>query len=45
LYYVKGIKFYSLEYLIFTGIAAFGLWHWIKEYRSYEIVGKEKCQT
>ncbi|MBX3241279.1 MAG: nicotinamide riboside transporter PnuC [Chitinophagaceae bacterium] len=35
LYYVKGIKFYSLEYLIFTGIAAYGLYHWIKEYRSY----------
>jgi len=37
LYYIKGIKFYSLEYLIFTGIAAFGLWHWIKERRSYEL--------
>ena len=38
LYYIKGIKFYSLEYLIFTGIAAFGLWHWVKEYRSYDNV-------
>lgn len=35
LYYIKGIKFYSLEYLIFTGIAAYGLYHWVKEYRSY----------
>ncbi|WP_008587857.1 nicotinamide riboside transporter PnuC [Niabella soli] len=35
LYYVKGIKFYSLEYFIFSGIVAFGLLHWIKEYRSY----------
>jgi nicotinamide mononucleotide transporter len=35
LYYIKGIKFYSLEYLIFCGIAAFGLRHWIKEYKSY----------
>ena len=36
LYYVKGIKFYSAEYFIFTIIAAFGLWHWYKEYRSYQ---------
>ncbi|HEX7756426.1 MAG TPA: nicotinamide riboside transporter PnuC [Niabella sp.] len=35
LYYIKGIKFYSLEYLIFTGIVTFGLIHWIREYRSY----------
>lgn len=36
LYFIKGIKFYSLEYLIFTLIAAFGLWNWIREYKSYE---------
>jgi nicotinamide mononucleotide transporter len=36
LYYVKGVKFFSLEYLIFTGLASYGLWNWIKEYRSYE---------
>jgi len=35
LYYIKGVKFYSLEYFIFTIIAAYGLLHWIKEYRSY----------
>lgn len=35
LYYFKGVKFYSLEYLIFTLLAAFGLWHWIKEHKSY----------
>lgn len=35
LYYVKGVKFLSLEYLIFTGLASFGLWNWIKEYKSY----------
>ncbi|WP_300604249.1 nicotinamide riboside transporter PnuC [Niabella sp.] len=35
LYYVKGIRFYSLEYLVFTGIVLFGFLHWIKEYRSY----------
>lgn len=36
LYYKKGIKFYALEYLIFTGIAAFGMWHWLQEYNSYK---------
>ena len=35
LYFVKGIKFLGLEYLVFCFIAAFGLWNWIKEYRSY----------
>lgn len=35
LYYVKGVKFFSLEYLIFTGLASYGLWNWIREYRSY----------
>ncbi len=36
LYYVKGIKFYSLEYLVFTVIAFYGLLHWMREYRSYK---------
>jgi nicotinamide mononucleotide transporter len=36
LYYMKGVKFYSFEYLIFTGLASYGLYHWIKEYRSYQ---------
>lgn len=35
LYYIKGVKFYSIEYFIFTIIAAYGLVHWIKEYKSY----------
>lgn len=35
LYYIKGIKFYSFEYLVFCGIASFGLWNWIREYKSY----------
>lgn len=35
MYYVKGIWFFSLEYLIFCFIAAFGLWNWIHQYRSY----------
>ncbi len=41
LYYIKGVKFYSLEYFIFSLIAAFGLWHWMKEYRSYAAVAKQ----
>lgn len=36
LYFVKGIKFYSFEYLIFTGIAAYGLYHWMKEFKTYK---------
>ena len=33
LYYIKGAKFFSVEYLIFTLIAVFALWNWINEYR------------
>jgi len=36
LYFVKGVKFYSLEYLVFTLLAGFGLWNWIREYRRYQ---------
>jgi nicotinamide mononucleotide transporter len=35
MYFVKGIRFVALEYLVFCFIAAFGLWHWIREFRSY----------
>ena len=35
MYFVKGIKFVSAEYFVFCFIAAFGLWNWMKEYRSY----------
>jgi nicotinamide mononucleotide transporter len=35
MYFVKGIKFVAVEYLVFCFIAAFGLYHWVKEYRSY----------
>lgn len=38
LYFAKGIKFVGLEYLVFCFIAAFGLWHWIGEYRKYSLV-------
>ena len=37
LYYIKGVKFYSLEYLIFTIIATYGLIHWAREYKSYSV--------
>lgn len=33
LYWVKGIKFVSLEYALFFGIAIFGLINWLKIYR------------
>jgi nicotinamide mononucleotide transporter len=36
LYFVKGIKFYEFEYLLFTGTAAFGLVHWLQEYNQYK---------
>lgn len=37
MYFMKGIKFVGFEYLVFCFIAAFGLWNWSKEYRSYKI--------
>jgi nicotinamide mononucleotide transporter len=36
LYFVRDIRFYSLLYLIFTVIAAFGLYYWWREYKSYD---------
>ncbi|MDH4057783.1 MAG: nicotinamide riboside transporter PnuC [Cyclobacteriaceae bacterium] len=35
MYFMKGIKFVGFEYLVFCFIAGFGLWNWVKEYRSY----------
>ncbi|WP_316795820.1 nicotinamide riboside transporter PnuC [Pedobacter agri] len=35
LYFLKGAMFFGVEYIIFTIIAAFALWNWIKEYKSY----------
>lgn len=35
MYYVKEIKFVSLQYFIFCFMAAYGLWNWIREYRGY----------
>lgn len=42
LYYIKGVKFYSLEYFIFTLIASFGLWHWIRAYKSYAVTAENQ---
>lgn len=39
LYFLKGAKFFGVEYLIFTMIAIFALWNWIKEYKSYSVRG------
>lgn len=36
LYFVRDIKLYSLLYFILTLLAAYGLWHWMKEYKSYK---------
>jgi nicotinamide mononucleotide transporter len=36
LYFIRDIKLYSFLYLALTFIAVFGLWHWIKEHRSYQ---------
>ncbi len=35
LYFLKEAKFFGVEYLIFTIIAAFALWNWSREYKSY----------
>lgn len=35
MYFMKGIKFVGIEYLVFCFIAAFGLWNWSREYKSY----------
>jgi len=35
LYFLKGIKFVGLEYLVFCFLAVYGLWNWIRENRSY----------
>jgi len=38
LYFAKGIKFVGIEYLVFCFIAAFGLWNWIQEYRTNQVI-------
>ena len=34
LYFAKGIKFVSLEYMVYCFIAGYGLWNWIREYKA-----------
>lgn len=41
MYYVKGVKLYSLLYAIFCVIALFGVFNWTKEYRSYGLRTRE----
>jgi len=36
MYFAKGIKFVGVQYLVFCFMAAYGLWNWVREYRSYE---------
>jgi nicotinamide mononucleotide transporter len=35
LYFLKEAKFFGVEYFIFTLIATFALWNWIREYKGY----------
>jgi len=37
LYFVRDIKFYSLLYFVLTVLAAFGFYHWRKEYKAYRV--------
>ena len=45
MYFVKGIWFVGLEYAAFCFIAAFGLWNWIREHRSYQIVSDRSSRS
>jgi nicotinamide mononucleotide transporter len=36
MYFKKEIKFVGFEYLVFCFVAIYGLWHWIREYKSYK---------
>ncbi len=35
LYFLKEAKFFGVEYLVFTLIAIFAFWNWIREYKGY----------
>ncbi len=37
LYYAKGVKFISMEYVLFLGLASYGLWGWIKELKNKKL--------
>ena len=36
LYWFKGVKFVSIEYMLFFILASKGMWEWIKVYKNYE---------
>lgn len=36
LYWVKGVKFISMEYVLFLIIATYGLVHWIRNYKEHQ---------
>jgi nicotinamide mononucleotide transporter len=36
LYFTRDIKLYGILYLAFCFIAAFALWNWVREYKSYQ---------
>ena len=36
IYFIKGIKFVSLQYLVFCFLAAYGWYNWMREFRSYK---------
>lgn len=37
IYFMKDLKLLGFEYLVFCFLAAFGLWNWIREQRSYSL--------
>lgn len=37
LYYAKGVKFISMEYVLFLGLASYGLWGWVKELKNKKL--------
>jgi nicotinamide mononucleotide transporter len=42
MYFAKEIKFVAIEFLAFCFIAAYGLWNWSREYRSYNSLDNRK---
>ena len=34
-YFLKGIKFVGIEYAVFCAVAAYGAYHWTREFRGY----------
>ena len=36
-YFLKGVKLVSAEYLVFCFVAIYGAWNWTREYRNYPV--------